>query len=236
MSRLAALVHKWLALLVGVQMLLWVASGFFFTLYPIERVRSEHLIRKAAKSEISVPLGDLGAIRDSAGRGPTKLTIERRGERVVALAEFSEGPPQLYDAATLGRLSPLTAAEAAAIAADHVTVRGPPSNVTRVTAERPEYRGALPAWRVQFPDHGLAVYVAENTGAVTARRSDLWRLYDLHWAFHIMDWRNHEDFNHPLVQIAAALTLVSVLAGLILLPYRIRLPKRPAQSVRGEAR
>ena len=95
-------------------------------------------------------------------------------------------------------------------------------NVTRAERAASEYRGALPAYRVQFADGGLAVYVAENTGAVTARRSDLWRLYDTLWALHIMDWRNHEDFNHPLIVAAAWLTLLSVIAGIVLIPYRIR--------------
>ena len=37
-----------------------------------------------------------------------------------------------------------------------------------------------------------------------------------------MDWRDHENFNHPLVIVAAALALVSTIAGLVLLPFRIR--------------
>lgn len=94
--------------------------------------------------------------------------------------------------------------------------------MTLVNEASAEYRGALPAWRVQFPDGGLSVYVAQNTGAVTARRSDLWRLYDTLWALHIMDWKNHEDFNHPLIIIVTAITLLSVIAGIVLIPYRIR--------------
>lgn len=75
-----------------------------------------------------------------------------------------------------------------------------------------------------------------NTGAVTARRSDLWRLYDTLWALHIMDWQNHEDFNHPLIVFVSWLTLLSVIAGVVLIPYRIRfgrqgrLPTPPATS------
>lgn len=35
-----------------------------------------------------------------------------------------------------------------------------------------------------------------------------------------MDWSNHEDFNHPL--IVTIITLLSVIAGIVLIPYRIR--------------
>ena len=44
----ASAIHKWLALIIGVQMLVWVASGLFFAVYPIERVRSEHRIAEHA--------------------------------------------------------------------------------------------------------------------------------------------------------------------------------------------
>ena len=223
LARLASLVHKWLALLLGVQILFWVVSGLFFTLFPIEEIRSEHLIRASAPQAIdAAAVAPLGALRNADGQAPTKLTIERRPDRQVVLAEFAEGAPVLFDAATLERLSPLTPAQASAIARTHVTLGSTPTGVTRVTEESAEYRGALPAYRVQFADGGLAVYVAENTGAVTARRSDLWRLYDALWALHIMDWENHEDFNHPLIVIVTALTLLSVLAGIVLIPYRIR--------------
>ena len=228
LARLASFVHKWLALLLGVQILFWVASGVFFTLFPIQQIRSEHLIRTSVPPAIDVAaIGSLDAIRNADGHAPTKLTIERRPDRQVMVAEFADGPPLLFDAATLDRLSPLTPAQAGAIARTHVTLASAPTGITRVTEGSPEYRGALPAYRVQFREHGLAVYVAENTGAVTARRSDLWRLYDTLWALHIMDWENHEDFNHPLIVVVSVLTLISVIAGVVLIPYRIRF--RPAR-------
>lgn len=227
LAQVASFVHKWLALLVAVQVVFWVASGLFFTLYPIEQVRGEHLIRHAQPDSLdSSAFGMLANIRGPSGELPTKLTLEPRASGQVIIAEFHEAPPTLFDATTLRQISPLSPDAAAAIARAHVTLAHPPTQVRRVTAESPEYRGALPAYRVQFEDQGLAVYVAENTGAVTARRSDLWRIYDFLWALHIMDWENHEDFNHPLVIAVAALTLVSVLAGIALLPYRIRTRSR----------
>lgn len=224
LARLASVVHKWLALLVGVQILFWVVSGLFFTLFPIQQIRSENLIRPAQAQVIdTAALGPLASLRGPDGQLPTKITIERRASGQVVLAEFAGAPPALYDATTLAPLSPLSADEASAIARTHVTLTSAPTGVTLVTEETPEYRGALPAWRVDFPDGGLSVYVAQNTGAVTARRSDLWRAYDTLWALHIMDWQNHEDFNHPLIIIVTVITLISVIAGIVLIPYRIRL-------------
>lgn len=223
LARLASFVHKWLALLVGIQIVFWVVSGLFFTLFPIEQIRSENLIRPTQAQAIDPStLASLANVRGDQGALPTKLTIERRATGQVVIAEFADQPPILIDAATLQRLSPLSAAQASAVARAHVTLTSEPTSVTLVEEEVAEYRGALPAWRVQFPDGGLAVYVAQNTGAVTARRSDLWRVYDTLWALHIMDWKNHEDFNHPLIIFVTVITLLSVIAGIVLIPYRIR--------------
>ncbi len=231
LARLASLVHKWLALLVGLQIVFWVVSGLFFTLIPIEQIRSENLIRKtpAPQSLDLSKAASLAQLRGPEGRHPTKLTIETRpafGQVIVA--EFGDASPVLYGADSLIPLSPISGAQAASIARAHVTLTEAPRRVDLVEDPSPEYRGALPAWRVQFSQAGLAVYVSANTGAVTARRSDIWRLYDTLWALHIMDWRNHEDFNHPLIIIVTATTLISVLAGIALFPYRLRFGGRPS--------
>ncbi|MBI3438749.1 MAG: PepSY domain-containing protein [Proteobacteria bacterium] len=231
LARLASFVHKWLALLVGVQIVFWVVSGLFFTLFPIQQVRSENLIQPAhARTIDTAMLPSLANLRGEQNALPTKITIEGRSIGQVIVAEFADEPPALFDAHTMQRLSPLTVAQADTVARAHVTLTSNPTAVTRITEESPEYRGALPAWRVQFPDGGLSVYVAQNTGAVTARRSDLWRVYDALWALHIMDWKNHEDFNHPLIIIVTAITLLSVIAGIVLIPYRIRFARRHSSA------
>ncbi len=85
----ASAIHKWLALIIGVQMLLWVASGLFFAVYPIERVRSEHRIAEHADvgldaSALRAP-GEIAALLPSA---PIKLSYERDAlGRAVAVAE-----------------------------------------------------------------------------------------------------------------------------------------------------
>ena len=224
LARLASWVHKWLALLIGVQVVFWVVSGLFFTLFPIEQIRSEHLVRspQTVRAIDAAALGDLGLIHDAQNRPPTKVTLEQRADGPVAVAEFADGDPILFDAATLRPLSPLDREAALRIARAHVTLTTAPVSALLVSEQSAEYRGPLPAWRVQFADGGLSVYVAANTGAVTARRSDLWRLYDTLWALHIMDWRDHENFNHPLIIVVTFITLLSVIAGIVLIPFRIR--------------
>ena len=42
--------HKWAGLVLGVQILLWFASGLFMAFFPIDEVRGSHLAEKAAWS------------------------------------------------------------------------------------------------------------------------------------------------------------------------------------------
>ncbi|HYI64581.1 MAG TPA: PepSY domain-containing protein [Allosphingosinicella sp.] len=219
-----AKVHKWLALIMAIQILLWFASGLFFAVFPIERVRSEHAIAQARPAPVALDAAGVGLQRLAAAGVPPGEKIELKSllGRPVALLSGAAGAPRIYDLTTGRRLSPIPMTFAARIAeADH---RGAAraARVSRVTANTPEYRGALPAWRVDFDDGaGRALYVAADTGAVTARRSTLWRVYDFLWGLHIMDWRGHEDFNSPLLIVATLLALVVTIAGIVLLPSRL---------------
>lgn len=229
LAALASSIHKWLALIVGVQILFWFVSGLFFTLYPIERVRSEHRIAEAAPVALDLSAAPM-PLAAAMPEAPVRLTYERTpaGE-AVAVAEFAERRPLVIDIADWRVISPLSEQAAADIASAYIAGAPRVRERTLVTEESAEYRGALPAWRIAFEDReGLVVYVAADTARVTARRSDLWRVYDALWALHIMDWRDHENFNHGLIILAAALGLVVTLAGIVLIPYRMRFGRRAA--------
>jgi hypothetical protein len=223
-ARVAGTVHKWLALLMAIQILFWFVSGLFFAVFPIERVRSEHLIAETAPVPVRLDEAAVGLQRIAATGVGAGERIELRVMlgRPVALVAGGSPRPRLYDLASGRRLSPIPAVLAASIAErDHVGADRA-ARVELVTTASPEYRGALPAWRVDFDgDNAVSLYVAADTGLVTARRSTLWRTYDFLWSLHIMDFRNHEDFNTPLLIVATALALVMVVAGIILFPSRL---------------
>jgi uncharacterized iron-regulated membrane protein len=219
-----AKIHKWLALIMAIQILFWFASGLFFALFPIETVRSEHMI--AAQHEAPVALDQaaagLGRLAADGILPGARIELRTLLGRPVALIAGGEARPRLYDLATARRLSPIPMTLAARIAeADHQgDLRA--ARVSRITQNDSEYRGALPAWRVDFEDGSArAIYVAADTGAVTARRSTLWRVYDFLWGLHIMDWRGHENFNTILLAAFTALALIMSIAGIVILPDRL---------------
>jgi hypothetical protein len=227
---LASFIHKWLALIIGVQIFIWIATGLFFTVVPIEQVRSEHRIREMAPATLSA--ADLSAVPGAlaGAQTPIRLTVENRPEGARIVADYADGSAALFDARTGARLSPLDAESALAVARTRINVDAPVASSELVTEASPEYRGALPAWRIAFDEPSkLAVYVGANTGQVTARRSELWRVYDFLWALHIMDYREHENFNHTPIIIVSVLAFLSTIAGIALIPYRFRWRrKKPA--------
>jgi hypothetical protein len=223
-ARISGKVHKWLALLMAIQILFWFVSGLFFAVVPIEWVRSEHTVAKAPPVEIRLDVAGAGLQRIGAAGGAPGEKIELRSVlgRPVALISRGEGRPRLYDLSSARLLSPITGALAAAIAERDQVGDAPAVRVAAVTNASPEYRGALPAWRVDFEDGTKrSVYVAADTGAVTARRSTLWRTYDFLWSLHIMDFKEHEDFNTPLLVVATVLGLVIIVTGIVLFPSRL---------------
>jgi len=223
-ARVAGTVHKWLALLMAIQILFWFVSGLFFAVFPIERVRGEHLIAQAPPVAIPMDYAAAGLQRVAAtGAGPgERVELRTMMGRPVALVSAGSARPRLYDLGSGRQISPIPAPLAVSIAErDHIG-DDRAAGVQLVTTASPEYRGALPAWRVNFEgSNAVSLYVASDTGAVSARRSTLWRTYDFLWSLHIMDFRNHEDFNTPLLIVATALALIMVVTGIILFPSRL---------------
>lgn len=223
-ARISGKVHKWLALLMAIQIVFWFVSGLFFAVVPIERVRSEHMKADVAPVSMSLDSAGQGLQRIASSGATSGERIELRSlmDRPVALVTGGAPRPRLFNLSSGRQLSPLPAPLAVAIAErDHIgDTRA--SRVELVTEASPEYRGALPAWRVDFEgENAVSLYVAADTGAVSARRSTLWRVYDFLWSLHIMDFKNHEDFNTPLLIIATALALIMVITGIILFPSRL---------------
>ena len=219
----AGRLHRWIALIVGIQLLFWVASGLFMAIVPIERVRGEHL--KAAAAPTVDPHSLAPAISTALAALPPgrleRIEIRQMLDRPVLLLVSEQGP-QLFDARTGARLSPIGADTARALAVADYAGKGIPTGVIAVTSNNPEYRGPLPAWRVDFNDaDSTRLFVAANEGRVISRRTGLWRTYDFLWSLHIMDWQDHENFNNNWLRAAAALALMLSLTGMALIPWRM---------------
>jgi uncharacterized iron-regulated membrane protein len=221
--------HRWVGLLVGIQVLFWVLGGFIMSVLQLDAVRGEHVRTQApaAPLEAGAPLVPLDRLlADPRFAGATTATLHRWLGHLVYRVE-GPGGTHLVDAADGRLLSPLDQAAALAVARADYAGTGAVAGVERVeTVEggAPEYRGReLPLWRVRFDDaRDTTLYVSPQTGAVVARRNDLWRVFDFVWMLHIMDYEEREDFNHPLLIATAGTALLFVLSGGLMLFFSFR--------------
>jgi uncharacterized iron-regulated membrane protein len=223
MLRLATQLHKWIGLIVGVQVLFWTVGGLVMTAIPIERVRSEHHVAQVKREPVPMAgLLTLDAAATAAGVVPVEATLKSTPRGPVWMLKDAEGKPTTVAAQTGKPLPPAGEDEARRLAMGAYTGKGKPVTA-RYFAEAPQETGKEgPLWRVDFDDaERTSFYVDPATGEVVSKRSAVWRFYDFFWRLHILDLKNGEDFNHPLIIGLSALAVVTTMTGFVLLWVRI---------------
>lgn len=217
-------IHKWIALLVGVQVLLWIAGGLVMSAIPIEIVRGEHKIAAAPPTAVDphdlIPLET--AARSAGAAQISGAALDQVLGKPVWRIETDAGT-YTVDARSGEALSPVTEALAREIAIADYSGTGQIARIEMLAAPPAEYGGPGPVWQVVFSDAGeTTLYIDPASAAVRARRSSTWRFYDFFWRLHVMDYDDGADFNHPLLVTAAGAGLFVALSGLVLLVFRLR--------------
>ena len=203
-TRTVRWLHLWGGVIIGIQIILWVASGLVMVARPLDEVRGTTLRRDPAG--LMVPVGM------PALTGVEKLELGNLlGQPVWKLTD-AQGK-RLLDAAT-GQPISLTAAQAEAVARAGTTLAGPVT-VTLIDPAHPagDWREKA-GFAVEFADD-VRVYI-NTQGEIGAVRTPWWRFYDLFWGLHIMDWNDRESTHHPLIIIATLLSLGVVATGALL--------------------
>ena len=236
--RLSTQLHKWIALVVGLQVLFWVGGGLVMTAIPIETVRSEHRVAEAPPAPLALAvLPSLDEIARRSGVSPVQADLHGTPRGPAWTLKPVSGEPVIVSAVTGRPFGPLTPGEASAFA--KAAYRGE-ADVTRVSLlpTAPQETGKTgPLWRVDFADREkTSFYLSPATGEVVTRRSGVWRLFDFFWRLHVMDWNDGEDFNHPLIIITTALTLSIVVTGFILLWVRLARDLKLMRETRRKAK
>lgn len=218
-------VHKWVGLVVGLQVLAWVVSGLYMTWFPIDAVRSEHNISEQVPRDLNQATGLISAERAilAAGVPVSRVELADVAGRWMWRVDSAGKPHMLIDAEGGKVISPLDEAEARRIATADFAGQGKIVGATLIEKDAPiEYRNTLPVWQVVFDDADAThLYVAPLTGKVAARRSSLWRTYDFLWSLHIMDYTERDRFNHWPIILMAFLGLVLTVTGVGLLVIRL---------------
>lgn len=219
--------HKWIGLVIGVQALLWMISGLYMVVVPLEVIHGDHLAHLHGD-----PLNPNAARMSSTelGRlypGLTSVKLKTLAEREVY--EIRQGTKAaLLDASSGAKISPIPEATVRSLAAGAYTGDGPITKVEWITTAPQEvHTRPVPLWAVHFDDGGKTTfYYSPDTGELLARRHELWRWFDFLWMFHIMDYETRDDVNNTLLRIASITGLGFALSGAWLLLYSFTRRKR----------
>ena len=210
--------HKWVALFVGIQVLLWTVSGATFAWLDHHQVQGEHLASEPVVQRLhpSEPLAEpatwadplpaqqIRELRLISLDGQWLYRIEH--DNGVELRRARDGVRFELDEPTVRRL-----------AIERYRGDGRLSRVVFHSDSTLESRGLGAAWQASFDDDGTSLWFSAADGALVATRTDAWRVFDFFWMLHTMDYRGRDDFNHPLVVLAASATLWVVLTGVYLM-------------------
>ncbi len=220
MLRWAIRFHKWIALIVGIQVLGWVFGGLVMTAIPIDRVHGDQHAATPVLAPIDlkrlIPLEKQLGLADQTHVGSATLKNTPRGPIwVLKSAAGSEG---WWNAYTGENVDEIKVEEARRYALMAYKGAGKLTAVDYEEVAPKEAQVSGPLWRASFADaEHTRLYLDSFTAEVLSRRSSLWGLYDFFYQIHIMNFGATRTYNHPVIVIAAAATLVIVLSGFVLL-------------------
>ena len=203
--------HKYLSILISIQLLLWTISGIYFAFNQIELVRGEQY---RLPQVFSIDLSKINLVLDSV----KNIQVARRFGEEILIVRKEAGTEYLnLEGVALEKLS---REEAKSIVSSVTSLT--PLAVEEINDPEPgsEYRGRnLPLFKVVTQDQEndeINVYVDAISGQVVAIRSAGWRLWDLMWGLHIMDWETRDEINNWLLKLFSVLALISSLTGVFI--------------------
>ena len=233
------LTHRWIGLLVSVQLLAWSTGGFMFSILDIDNVHGDWERNLAQPQSLRVeemqvtPL-DAIAAANRAGISPSQVMSvrihNRMGGVVYELLDREGLPLATVDTDSGEVILRISQQQACEIALADFKPRATVKSVSLLEGKPPlEYRGKpMPVYQVLL-NHSKEthIYISPITGEVIARRNKPWRIFDFFWMLHIMDYGQRENFNHWLLSTMSILAILTSMTGLALWLLRLPLRLRP---------
>lgn len=233
---IARTLHKWLGLLVGIQILAWLASGLYMVVVDIDFIHGDPLVKNMEET-VTVPVS--GQLSMARVRAQYPDTIQIGLRQVMGKTCYTVTTPDnryLLDAETGALMSPLNEEIARQIARYHFSGNAPVINSSLITSNPPMeiQTRRLPLWRVDFDDRfATSFYIDPYDGLLVTRRHQYWRIFDFMWMLHIMDYEDRSDA-HNLLLITAQITGLSfATTGLWLLFYSFSGRRRETRKSTG---
>ena len=198
--------HKWLSLLIGVQLLIWLGTGLYFNLMDSDKARGNEFRQSYSQKG---NLADFELIKlDKVSEDialevnliwilhqPYYHAIYEQGEH-----SYQKYHAKVFDAVT-GQPFELSKQQALMIAQNTYSGDGQLAMPMLVQPLIADYvRQQNPMWQVAVNDeNNTTIYLDGLTGKVLRHVNDDSRLKDLMMKLHFMDYGNSGGFNHWLI-------------------------------------
>ena len=203
--------HKYLSFFISLQLFLWTISGIYFAFNKIELVRGEQY-----RLTESFPI-NFDEVKFSRSDVQQVKAINRLGETIFVV-RGSKGTEYLD--AFGSPVNKLNRNEVFEIVSLSSTLFPIDLEEISESSKGSEFRGRdLPLYKVTSindKDKKINLYLNVFSGEITAVRSLQWRIWDLMWGFHIMDWQTRDKINNIFLKIFSILALVSSISGILL--------------------
>ena len=203
--------HKYLSFFISLQLFLWTISGIYFAFNKIELVRGEQY---RLTESFPINFNEVNFSRSDV----YQIKAIKRLDEIIFVVNASKGTEYLNALGT--PVSKLSKSEVFEIVSSSSTLE--PIDLEEITesSKGSEFRGRdLPLYKVTSlndKDKKINLYLNVFSGEITAVRSLQWRIWDLMWGFHIMDWQTRDKINNIFLQIFSILALVSSISGIML--------------------
>lgn len=214
--------HKWLALIVGLQLLIWIVTGLAFNLID-EQFLDANPYRVDDKAQsFNSPLAPTANLLQQY---QTEGIIELKLTSVLSRAVYALTTTQQTRWFWADSLEPLSLrdSEIQAIAKGSYSGPGVISSPHILTSKTPfDANGPVAMFTTSDP-LDTRIYIDTTSGAVLAHQNRQSDLKDLLFMLHFMDYapENGIGFNHLLVQLVSIGTLILGLSGLYTLGHKL---------------
>lgn len=220
--------HRYLGVILGIQLLLWTLGGLYFSWTSIDTIRGDDLKKEAPLPNLKEFAVSPSQVVDSLHQYYPLFEPQEIEPVAINGQAFYQVSGKLEDVkkyflldAKKGKLRPpLSREEAVQMAKDRLNRKAEVCEVVRIDSTGPhhEYREQpLPAYAVTFCGPvNTTVYVAAELGTVRSFRNKQWRIFDFLWMLHTMDFQGRDNINNWVLRIFSLLGLMALLSGFLL--------------------
>ncbi|MDO6620738.1 MULTISPECIES: peptidase [unclassified Shewanella] len=210
-------------LVLAIPIIIWSVTGSYFVLMDIGFIRSDHVVSKVEVIDPSQVQYSVGNVYQNYPKAQ-QISLKSVLSKAVYQVNLTDDK-LLIDAQTgqvLERFNEQQARQIAALYLPSVSATQL-SSISLIEHNAPAELSArhLPVWRAEFDDIGMTtLYISAKSGDVVTRRHEYWRLFDLFWKWHIMDYNDGEAIDNQLLFYTSISAFIAVFSGLVLVWQR----------------